>query len=178
MMSGLSLLDRAVVSFSTMPVHCCRSNVTLTSGCVLLNSPIANLTKSSGVSPPFNHSRSSPPSPVPPTIGAGVVSATVVGVAAASVAAGAAVVAAGAGALVALLLLLSSPHAAIAMVNAANPAATLMILICFPLVVTGCSPDLLSLRAEALVVSDDAELVAENERGRAQEHSVVAQRAE
>jgi hypothetical protein len=64
------------------------------------------------------------------------------------------------------------------MVNAANPAATLMILICFPLVVTGCSPDLLSLRAEALVVSDDAELVAENERGRAQEHSVVAQRAE
>src|SRR3954447_9154663 len=106
---------------------------------------MANLTKSSGVSPPFNHIRSSPPSPVPPTIGAGVVSATVVGVAAASVAGVAAAAVVGvAAALVALvLLLLSSPQATTAIVKAANPAATLIILICFPLVVTGCSPDLL-----------------------------------
>src|SRR3954470_13620170 len=110
---------------------------------------MANLTKSSGVSPPFSHIRSSPPSPVPPTIGAGVVSATVVGVAAAAavvggvVAAVAAVVGVAAALVALLLLLLSSPQATIAIVNAANPAATLIILICFPLFVTGCWPDLL-----------------------------------
>ena len=36
--SGLSLDDSAVVSFSTMPVHCCCSNTTSTSGWSLLNS--------------------------------------------------------------------------------------------------------------------------------------------
>src|SRR3954454_17521889 len=108
---------------------------------------MANLTKSSGVSPPFNHRRNSPPSPVPPTIGAGVVSATVVGVASAAAAvvaeAAAAVVGVAAALVALLLLLLSSPQATIAIVKAANPAATLIILICFPLFVTGCWPDLL-----------------------------------
>src|SRR3954454_17447296 len=105
---------------------------------------MANLTKSSGVSPPFNHKRSSPPSPVPPTIGAGVVSATVVGVAAAASDAGvaaAAVVGVAAALVALLLLLLSSPQATIAIVKAANPAATLIILILLPLgLLTGCSP--------------------------------------
>jgi hypothetical protein len=39
--SGLSLLDSAVVSFSTMPVHCWRSNFTSASGCCFLNSATA-----------------------------------------------------------------------------------------------------------------------------------------
>jgi hypothetical protein len=55
--SGLSLLDSDVVSFSTMPVHCWRSNLTSTSGWILLNSAIAKLTSSSGVSPPLSQSR-------------------------------------------------------------------------------------------------------------------------
>ena len=39
--SGLSLLESDVVSFSTMPVHCWRSNVTFAFGCSLVNSAIA-----------------------------------------------------------------------------------------------------------------------------------------
>jgi hypothetical protein len=39
--SGLSLLDSAVVSFSTSPVHCWRSSWTSSLGCCCLNWAIA-----------------------------------------------------------------------------------------------------------------------------------------
>jgi hypothetical protein len=56
--SGLSSLDSAVVSRSTMPSHCWRSNSTVTPGWAVSNSAIADWTTSSGMSSPFSQSRS------------------------------------------------------------------------------------------------------------------------
>ena len=55
--SGLSELESDVVSFSTMPVHCWRSNCTSSFGCSALNWATALATTGSGVSPPLSQRR-------------------------------------------------------------------------------------------------------------------------
>ena len=65
------------------------------------------------------------------------------------------------------------------MVSAAKPAASFIVLIVFPLVVTDRSRIVLhAARSRRCCCSDDAELVAKHERGSAEQHAVVAQRAE
>jgi hypothetical protein len=79
-MSGASLPDSDVVSFSTRPVHCWRSSSTVTLGWILAYSAIAYSTSSSGVSVPFSQRRIvSASSPAPPAVvpGASVPAAVV-----------------------------------------------------------------------------------------------------
>ena len=159
--SGLSLLDSAVVSFSTMPVHCWRSNVTFTSGWTLLNSAIANFDErrracrrrsaTGGARRPRRCPRRSAPASCPARCGRGR-RGRAAGAAGAVVAAGAAVAAAERW-LRGAALGVVEPHAASAtMVNAAKPAASFLVLIVFPLVVTDRSRIVLSQRGRALLL--------------------------